>query len=421
MPSFRLYRSLRIGHHYNSLIRQRCYSGTTNSLWTIRNRPWNHAGLPLQNMITPSSPSYFKEEACVRARGRRPCTLSTTSAASAPSSSSQQQQQKEEEEEQENTTAESAQATTTAAAATSESKSSKENISIANSETSNDNSSSNQKKTPTSKNSYLVVKLEQKVVKNISDEVQSIKTKFLTSVELPRQAVEKHYGTTNYINQDNQPTEIQLRQHDSLELILFSGGVALNTVPPDVLQKFYDQVVHRLDRAGMALTTAKKLNDGNIAHPDDYWFLAHEVKLFPPTKKHLLVVTFQTSIAWMCVYEDIQLIANQFPELPQRPLEKNQILRWLPLIVVADVTGGTGRFIKEKTILQNIVTDWPLDCTSIQQTISMGGTIPTQVVPTLSWNFQDTLRKRPENEDEIMANLEKDEFWKVPLKQTPHE
>ena len=276
------------------------------------------------------------------------------------------------------------------------------------------NSQSQKNKTTTSKNSYLVIKLEQKVLQNLYNDVQSMQTKFLSSVKLARQAAEKHYGTTNYIDTENQPLQLQIRNHDALELILFSGGMALNTIPPDLLQQFYTQVVDRLDRAGFASTHSSRLKDGNIAHPDDYWFRVNAFKLFPPTTKHLLVVTFDTSIAWMCLYEDIQLIANKFPELPQRPMQKNQVLRWLPLIVMADVSGGTGHFIKEQTILQNIVTHWTLDSTSSHQTICMGGTMPSQITPPLDWNFHDSLRKRPDNEDEILESLDKgEEFWKV--------
>jgi hypothetical protein len=330
-------------------------------------------------------------------RGRRPRSFSSTSS----SVSSQQQSQHNKD------------------AATIESEATSTTTELESSKTTDTSSddTSNRKKTTSSKNSYLVVKLEKNVLKTICDDVQSIQTKFLSAVEHPRQAVEKHYGKTNYTDKENQPLQLQLRNYESLELILFSGGVALNTVPPDVLQSFYDQVVDRLDRAGMALNSSLQLKDGNIAHPDDYWFRVNEFKLFPPTTKHLLVVTFDTSIAWMCLYEDIQLVANKFPELPHRPLEKNQILRWLPLIVIADVTGGTGRFVKEQTLLQNVVTHWSLDCTSTHQTICMGGTIPSQIMPPLDWNFHDKFRKRPENEADILASLDKgEEFWKVPPK-----
>jgi hypothetical protein len=260
-------------------------------------------------------------------------------------------------------------------------------------------------------NSFLVVNLEKKVVTEIYNSAQDILNRFNTAVQRPRQVMEKQYGTTNYIDESNQPLIIEPRDRDEFELIIFSGGTALNTVPANILQSFYDQLVDRLDFAGI-VTEGKQLKDGNIAHPDDYWLRVNEFKLFPPNKKNLLVITFQASIAWMCIYEDIQLIANKIPELPQRPLAKNQVLRWLPLAVVADMQGGTGRFSKEQIIFNNLVSDWPIDIASDHQTISMGGKVPQQV-PDLDWNFHDKLRMRPPNEKEVFDDIKK-EFWKVP-------
>jgi hypothetical protein len=255
-------------------------------------------------------------------------------------------------------------------------------------------------------NSYLKVDLERKALQDIFESLMHIKQLFARSVERPR----KTLASRSFIDDDNQPLQIRPRLFRSLELVLFSAGESFCTISPDVVMAFHEKVVKRLDDSGYALE-GHQLLEGNIAHPDDYWFRANEMKLFPPDRKDMIVVTFNTSVSWLCIYEDIQLIANKFPELPHRYTQDDKILRWTPLMVLAEVTGGTGRYAKERNILSTIMADWPMDIESTKQTISMGGRYPEQV--QLAWDFCD-LRQRPANEDELKKELEED-FWKQPL------
>jgi hypothetical protein len=255
-------------------------------------------------------------------------------------------------------------------------------------------------------NSYLKVDLEHKVLNDIFESLMHVKQTFNRSVDRPRSVL----ATRSFIDDENQPLQIRPRHFKSLELVLFSAGESFSTISPEVVLSFHEKVVNRLDDSGYALD-GHELKKKNTAHPDDYWFRANEMKLFPPGRKDMIVLTFYTSVSWLCIYEDIQLIANKFPELPHRHTEDDKILRWTPIMVLAEVSGGTGRYAKERGILSTIMADWPTDIESTKQTISMGGRYPEQV--ELAWDFCD-LRQRPENEEELKAQL-REEFWKRPM------
>lgn len=273
-------------------------------------------------------------------------------------------------------------------------------------------SSSSEKPEPTKKsssaatNSYLKVDFERKALNDIYESLMHVMQMFNRSVERPRTVL----ASREHIDEDNQPLHIRPRLFKSLELILFSAGESFSTMPPDVVMAFHEKVVKRLDDAGFALE-GHQLQENNMAHPDDYWFRANEMKLFPPGRKDMIAVTFSTSVSWLLIYEDIQSIANKFPELPHRTIEEGKILRWTPLMVLAEVSGGTGRYATERGILSTIMADWPMDIQSSKQNISMGGRYPEQV--ELAWEFCD-LRQRPENEDELKAKLQEEvsELWK---------
>lgn len=271
---------------------------------------------------------------------------------------------------------------------------------------SSDNSESTKKSSNASTNSYLKVNLERKALNDIFEALMHIMQMFNRSVDRPREVL----ASRAFVDAENQPLQIRPRLFKSLELVLFSAGESFSTLSPEVVMSFHEKVVKRLDNSGYALE-GHELQENNISHPDDYWFRTNEMKLFPPDRKDMIAITFNTSVSWLCIYEDLQMIANKFPELPHRKTEEDTILRWVPIMVLAEVSGGTGRYAKERGILSTIMADWPLDIDSTKQTISMGGRYPEQV--QLAWDFCH-LRQRPANEDEI-RDMMRDDSWKQPM------
>jgi hypothetical protein len=263
----------------------------------------------------------------------------------------------------------------------------------------------NPKTSSTTNNSYLKIDVEADVLDELYGTLMDIKGKFDGSIARSR----KILASRNSIDPTNQPLQIRPRRFGSMELILFSCGESFSTLPPDVLAAFHEKVVSRLDEAGYALE-GRELKEKNIAHPDDFWFRVHEIKIFPPGRNNLLVATLQTSISWLCLYEDLQIIANKFPDLPHRETSTDSVLHWTPIIVLADIVGGTGRYGTERNAINTLLRDLKLDISSKKQTVSMGGRYPEQV--SLEWSFRD-LRKRPDNEEEVKRELN-EEFWKVP-------
>jgi hypothetical protein len=232
--------------------------------------------------------------------------------------------------------------------------------------------------------SYLKIDLDQEFLETVNGIVSDFKVHF-EEASRPTKNIQYNGEWATII-----PLEITPLPIESLQsILLFDGHDTFCTLPPDKLIKYHQNLTHRLNKCGFLSNIDRPAIALPPGTPTSHWYIRiKEFKLAPQDKLNTIIAILQPSPFWKHLHKQIQGLASRTPGL-FRTMTTDECNKWLPCIPVADVYNVMAGRTKYEILLVELLSKLPFDRINVSskiQTISMGGTIPSQV-PTLSWNF----------------------------------
>jgi hypothetical protein len=232
--------------------------------------------------------------------------------------------------------------------------------------------------------SYLKIDLEREFLEIINGVISDFKVQF-EEASRPTKNIRYNGEWAKIIPLDISPFPVESMQ----SVLLFDAGDTFCKLPSDKLIKCHRNLTNRLNKCGFLSDNESPDISLPPGTPTSHWYIrVKEFKLAPKDKLNTIIAILQPSPYWKHLHKQIQGLAGRTSGLV-RTLSTDQCNEWLPSLPIAHVYNGMAGRTKYEILLKDLLSKLPfhrINVSSKIQTISMGGTIPTQV-PTLSWNF----------------------------------